>query len=210
MIDVVTYMHNMKLIHGDLTLENVLIGTDGHIVFIDFGSVLKMDSLERETLTTRPDYAAPDMIKAAHGDKYDEGVDWWALGVCAYRMLTLNYPFEDLDGSVKGKNENTKRNILHEDFTYPSFISNHISGNMKDLISGLLTKDHRRRLGYGKLGLKNLQDHPVFEGIDWNTVREKILQPPFIPDEDATSTSRCMILESKNSFYKYLQKIKHS
>ena len=64
---------------------------------VDFGfaTTIKGDAKLSLALGT-PLYMAPEVIK---GEKYDQKVDVWALGVMAYAMMTSFFPF---DGSNRG------------------------------------------------------------------------------------------------------------
>jgi len=55
----------------------------------------------------------------------------------------------------------------------------HLSKNVKDLLSKLLTKDPTKRLGAN--GAQEIKQHPAFENVQWDA---KILlkqRPPFVP-----------------------------
>jgi len=45
---------------------------------------------------------------------------------------------------------------------------NYFSAEAKDLVSRLLEKDPKIRIGCGKLGIAELKDHEWFATIDWD------------------------------------------
>ena len=45
----------------------------------------------------------------------------------------------------------------------------------------LFIKDPEKRLGSGPTGLNDIQKHPFFESINWESILEKKIKPPFTP-----------------------------
>lgn len=93
------YIHGQGIVHRDLTLENVLIGSDGRAVLTDFGvsKILPRDlraELE-QTMTTlvrdgkpvmgKPFYLAPEL---ARGADESPASDYYSVGVMLLRLLT--------------------------------------------------------------------------------------------------------------------------
>lgn len=95
------YIHSKGIAHGDVKLENILVGQDGRAVVSDFGiSRIFDDGLRAKVVvgetaaessprtcmgTCR--YMAPEMANA-HSSVATPETDAWALGVCLFRMLT--------------------------------------------------------------------------------------------------------------------------
>lgn len=89
------YLHDNRVIHRDLKLENFLIGKDGKIKIADFGLSAKLDYDDEKKFTVcgTPNYLSPEILtSASKGHSYE--VDIWAIGVCAYAMLIGRPPFE--------------------------------------------------------------------------------------------------------------------
>ena len=57
----------------------------------------------------------------------------------------------------------------------------YLSNEAKDLLTKLFIKDPEKRLGSGPNGLKDIQSHPFFASIDWESILEKKIKPPFTP-----------------------------
>jgi serine/threonine protein kinase len=53
-----------------------------------------------------------------------------------------------------------------------------LSEECKNLIVSLLNRNPSKRLGAGPEGADEIKRHPFFNGIDWQTVRDKKLKPP--------------------------------
>lgn len=89
------YLHSSGVYHRDLKPENVIVGPDGRVHIIDFGSALLEGSRRvtwrfgSDALGT-PDYMSPEQIQGKRGDAR---TDVYALGIIMYEMLTGTVPF---------------------------------------------------------------------------------------------------------------------
>ena len=88
-----------------------------------------------------------------HRDYYDENVDWWSLGVLIFELCTFKTPFYAIS-SVE-----ITRNVLSTEVQYPKTMSEEV----KQMISGLLERDPKRRLGNTHSPHGLLEDQPFFQ-----------------------------------------------
>jgi protein kinase A len=90
-----SYLHERSIVFRDLKPENILIDADGHVKLTDFGfSKFMRDGMRTFSLCGTPEYAAPETIRR-NGQTF--AVDWWALGVLVFEMLSGAPPFSDDD-----------------------------------------------------------------------------------------------------------------
>ena len=84
------HMHEKNVVYRDLKLENILLQEDGYIQLIDFGlsAVLRGDARSM-SMSGTVTYLAPEVLEGSH----DRRVDFWAVDVLAFIMLTLEPPF---------------------------------------------------------------------------------------------------------------------
>ena len=107
-IEAMKYLHNKKIMHRNLKLNNILINYDdendrknknimkGKIKIIDFRTsrYLKKGEFAKTFLGT-PLYMSPIMINQLNEEiGYDEKEDIWSLGIICYELLIGKTPFD--------------------------------------------------------------------------------------------------------------------
>jgi serine/threonine protein kinase len=78
-------MHTQYRVHRDVKSDNVLLGANGEVKLGDFGYAAQLTAEQsmRNTIVGTPSWMAPEL---AVGEKYDEKVDIWALGIVAIEI----------------------------------------------------------------------------------------------------------------------------
>ncbi|KAG3027351.1 hypothetical protein JG687_00002710 [Phytophthora cactorum] len=127
--------HHQHVVHRDIKPENLLLSEEGTIQLADFGwsSANVTAATRRDTLCGTLDYLSPEMIR---GEKYDESVDIWAVGIIMYELLVGKPPFE-----APGQNE-TIELITEGQLRVPPMVSL----AAKDLITRILQKLPEKRI----------------------------------------------------------------
>lgn len=161
------YLHVHDIAYRDLKPENLLLDADGHLKLADFGFA-KIVPDATYTLCGTPEYLAPEIIL---GNGYGQAVDWWALGVLLYEMLTGNPPFTG--ETPTAVYEKTLRGQVRYSSSLPQPVV--------DFLAGLLTTEPTRRLGCCGRGAIAVKESEFFRGVDWDAVYQRAYRPPIIP-----------------------------
>ena len=171
----VEFLHQRGILHQDLTLENVLVGSDGHCKIAEFG-LSKLGLFRHCKARTRcgtPFYMAPELVKNL---PYGQVVDWWAVGVMIFEMITGHLPFycdKEDDTDVNYAQYSLYQKIVNNEVAFPEGMSL----AAVSIVTQLLMKDPEQRLGSnGSVG--TVRQHPFSKGIDWNALEEKRVKPP--------------------------------
>ena len=153
------YLHEKKIIHRDLKLENIMVSEiekdieTGEEYFwikiIDFGTakIFEKNKTEKSIIGSSY-YIAPEVLK----QKYNEKCDTWSVGVILYMTLVGVAPF---DG--KTDDEIIKRIKVGKYSKNNSRFVEH-SEEVKDLVYKLLERNTEKRYS-----AKEALNHPWFE-----------------------------------------------
>ena len=153
------YLHDNKMLHRDIKLENIMISgkekdqSTGEELFwikiIDFGTakIFEKNKKEKDVVGSSY-YIAPEVLK----QNYNEKCDTWSVGVILYMALVGKAPFDGKNDDeiihkiAKGNYNNKESKLL-----------NH-SSEVRDLLSKLLEKDLSKRFS-----AKEALEHPWFK-----------------------------------------------
>jgi serine/threonine protein kinase len=135
LLDGVEYLHQNRIYHRDLKLENILLDKDYNIKITDFGLANMCE--EGHTLRTAcgtPYYIAPEVClgQAYHGSE----TDIWSCGIIFYMLLTRKMPYENTQNIAQ-----LCQQIVHGHFDLP----NYLSESCQDLLCGILCRDPTAR-----------------------------------------------------------------
>ena len=94
-------IHKNKIIHRDLTPDNIFIGKNNKIKIGDFGISKKLNTNNNYTKSIgKIDYMAPEII---NGPVYNYKVDIYSLGCIIYELFNLNKYYIDKQSNVEIK-----------------------------------------------------------------------------------------------------------
>ncbi|KAF8811906.1 Pkinase-domain-containing protein [Phlegmacium glaucopus] len=144
LISGVWYIHQKKIVHRDLKLENLLLDRHRNVIITDFGFANRFEHRPDDLMQTScgsPCYAAPELV-ISEGLYVGSAVDIWSCGVILYAMLAGYLPFDDDPANPDGDNINLLyRYIVSTPLSFPDYIST----EARDLLGLMLVPDPNRR-----------------------------------------------------------------
>ncbi|EHB06185.1 Protein kinase C iota type [Heterocephalus glaber] len=131
------------------------------------------------TLCGTPNYLASEIIR---GEDYGFSVDWWTLGVLIYEMMIRESPFH-LDESSDNPDQNSNNNLLQVILERKICIPHCPSVKAASVLKSFLNRDLKEHLGcHPQRGFADVQEHPFFQNVDWDTMEQNQVVPPFKPN----------------------------
>ncbi|KDQ61900.1 hypothetical protein JAAARDRAFT_55193 [Jaapia argillacea MUCL 33604] len=157
-------LHQNRVIHRDIKPANILFNHSGHLVLADFGLAVAFDEDEEPFIRSDAGtwaFMAPEML---NGEEYSYEVDFWAVGVLLYVLLTGRVPF----GVGKKSMEEFKTRIGNDPLEF-DFMDG-VDRVTKDFLQKVLTKNPSTRLK----SIDSIKTHPYFTSIKWNVLSYNI------------------------------------
>ena len=139
----IQYIHNKKIIHRDLKLNNIFLTKDNHIKIGDFGmSNILYNESQSKTNKETFFYLIPEII---NGQSYDYKSDIWNLGIILYQLTQLKHPFIDDNISIEKRMNNIKKG------KYSDFVNKNYSERLLNLIKNILKVNPNERLSIDEI-----------------------------------------------------------
>lgn len=131
------YLHNQRLAHRDIKVENIMLDKEGVSKLCDFGISVYVP-LGSSTIATEmkgtPAYCPPEIFQTREYDPFK--ADIWAFGVTLYILAFHDLPFK-ADDLFAMQNA-----IMQDEVEFPKGVD----PDLKDLISKMLTKNPEDRI----------------------------------------------------------------
>jgi serine/threonine protein kinase len=145
LLEAIDYAHKHGIIHRDIKLENVILGSDGIVKLTDFGiaHIFEWDKMTLPgALIGSPYYMAPEIIE---GKSAESGSDIFSAGVLFYRLITGRFPFP-------GNNPaQVLRSILRDSPQPPHKLLSVVDRELSRYILECINKRPDERIGAEKL-----------------------------------------------------------
>jgi len=105
--DGLSYLHRIKVIHGDIKGTNVLIDDDGNARITDFGlaRILEVNGFTTNTAKSSFRFMAPELI--SRGNEVDKvplvtvATDTWAFAMLVIQITTRDLPFRNISQDLR-------------------------------------------------------------------------------------------------------------
>ena len=154
--------------------NNNNLNLEDNVIKLDKYNILLLSHLFVGT----PEYVSPEVLEHNY-PIIGPSIDVWAFGIMIYLFFTGSTPF-------RAKTEaEILENIKNVKYSLDS-TENNIPDEAKDLISKILIKDPKKRIGYNSKDYSDIKNHPFFNGIDFenlefqdppiNDIKEKLTQ----------------------------------
>ncbi|GMI44628.1 hypothetical protein TrCOL_g207 [Triparma columacea] len=164
----------------------------------------------RKSVVGTRGYMAPEMVelrlKSYDSVKgYSEGVDWFALGVTMFELLTGRRPFDRKRGQpppapiheldslynqlalIEGISDEDARRLRkdieeYETIMAPILYPRYISNESLAMMEALMSRKLKDRIGCKDGGVMDIKNHSFFKDIDWDALLNLEIIPPFVPE----------------------------
>eukprot|EP00913_Durusdinium_trenchii_P009887 g9280.t1 len=186
---------------GDVKPENVMLDEQGYAKLCDMGFA-RFVLNKTNTLAGTPEYMAPEIIEYPH--THDQSVDWWALGVLTFELLSGQTPFYD-EGiaepmsrmlAIRRSQEDAFMDGIFFPFHFPS--SSDASRREDTRCTGDNVRSHSmyRHLDFS------------FEGLVTRTLRSPFVPDVRIPEVDLEDLDTTFTLEEDAELYRPTDRFK--
>ncbi len=132
-LDALSEMHSKKIIHRDISPDNIQITTNNEIKIFDFGAakLTKEDAEETRSIVVKTGYTPPEQYRAK--SKQGAFTDLYSVGAVLYKLVTGATPDESVD------------RIIEDTLKKPSKVGVDIDANTERVIMKALALKHELR-----------------------------------------------------------------
>ena len=144
----VKYLHENRIAHRDLKLDNILLDANFNPIVTDFGFSRfvninsKGQMIKSNTFCGTLSYNSPEILKRSPYDPFK--VDVWCLGIMLFVMLNKNYPFDRKEGVERMISRQLRKEYTFQRDTSPE---------AQDLINSMLEPVAENRPNVNQINL---------------------------------------------------------
>lgn len=163
------HLHELRIVHMELKLNNILLSKSGHIMLSDFDR--SYDLIERRTrpkdrdFIVNPYYMAPEI---ARRETISDKADVWSLGVIMADLIGKSiYPMHLRDAEVQ-------RLAMSGSWKIEGF--SELPKGLREFFQEVFTIPHILRPN-----IRRVQEFPFFKKVKWDKFQALQAKPPFPP-----------------------------
>jgi serine/threonine protein phosphatase PrpC/CRP-like cAMP-binding protein len=164
------HLHKCDVAYRNVNPESIMLGGDGYAVLMDMGFAKEVDSNKLFDLCGLTPYLAPEQVS---GIGHGHAVDYWALAILVFEMLTEKTPF-----ASPGDSEEVIYSRIASHFpgalTFPDAFSIELVG----IMDKLLDPQPKQRLATADA----FRSNPWLQVVNWPELESGSIPAPFGPE----------------------------
>jgi serum/glucocorticoid-regulated kinase 2 len=172
------YLYNNGINYKSFSSKNIIIDKDGYLKLMPFniGKIFQIKKSDKNKFKKniekyKNEYSPPELF-LENKIQNSKSAYCWNLGILIFEMIYGIPPFyTNIDAKMK-------EIITKNEIIFPETPT--ISQNLQDLLSQLLNKNYKDRLGHQN-GFEDIKKHIFFKGCDFEKLLEKKLKAPYKP-----------------------------
>jgi serine/threonine protein kinase len=172
------YLYNNGIKYKSFSSKNIIIDKDGYLKLMPFniGKIFQIKKSDKNKFKKniekyKNEYSPPELF-LENKIQNNKSAYCWNLGILIFEMIYGIPPFyTNIDAKMK-------EIITKNEIIFPETPT--ISQNLQDLLSKLLNKNYKDRLGHQN-GFEDIKKHIFFKGSDFDKLLEKKLKAPYKP-----------------------------
>lgn len=164
MILVLDYLQTKKLLHRNISIDNIIINKNGYPKLCNFSCAKKIKENYTKTLTGISYYTAPEIL---NNKPYSFPSDYWSLGMLVYYLYYQKYPF------ILDRNKSKEPMKIYNDIIKGNFDFSNSDNELKEVFTGLLCVNPEKRLS----NYINISSLKLFSSVNFEDILAHKVKP---------------------------------
>jgi len=164
------HLHKCDVAYRNINPEAIMLGENGYAVLMDLRFAKEVDNNKIYDLCGLTPYLAPEQVS---GIGHTHAVDYWALGILIYEMLTEKTPF-----ASQNESEEAIYSKIASHFTGALVFPDAFSLELVGILDKLLEPMVSQRLCTSK----QFRSNPWLEVVVWEGLETCTAPAPFAPE----------------------------
>lgn len=187
---IINYLHQKHIAHRDIKAENIMIDELGYLKLIDFNTCGVIKDITG-TIVGTPHYMAPELLL---GKGYSFSVDYWSIGILAYKIYLGFFPF----GNGMGNPMQVYHDIIQKELRIPFNVDEDFGG----FITKILNKKPNERL----VNYEHAKTNKFFSNFNWDELVDMKMVTPFTP-QTSIETEELLKASNTETYLQMLSKV---